>query len=311
MQIDSLFDAMIVETAPFSLCELAPRGWLDMPRTDMATLHYVLSGTGQLHVRGQKARMVTKGDLILVPAGQSHSLGAADGKFVTFAACRPASLGLTHHRTGESGEGRSGTGLAVLCAHVTLGLSGAGPVIDLLRDLIIEPITADNGGPSAIDLIVAELTDPGPGSRPMVRALLLYCLIGTLRRRVERGDSSVSWLIALADTKLWPALATVLNAPGADHSVESMANEVGMSRSRFAAQFSASFGVGPMQIVKELRLQYAARLLLEKRAGVARVAELAGYASRSHFTDQFAAYFGMPPGQYAKGATSVEPAAAE
>lgn len=289
---------MVVETTPFSLCELAPRGWLSMPRAPAASLHYVLSGEGALHMPGVPPVGIAQGDLIFVPAGGSHSLGASDGKFVSFAECKPAGLGLAHHRSGGDDADGDATGLVVLCASVSIGIRGAGPVIDLLREPVIEPGRDASVTASALELIVAEIMQPRIGSRAMVRALLLQCVIEAIRRRVEARSGPMRWIAALADLRFWPALSAVLSNPSAPHSVESMAELVGMSRSRFAEHFHRSFGAAPMEIVRNLRLQHAARLLLDGGVGIARVAELSGYASRSHFTQQFEARFGMSPGKY-------------
>lgn len=295
--LDAVFNTMTVEVEPFSLCELSPRGWLDMPKSGSASLHYVLSGKGAVHLGAGIPHSIESGDLILVPAADSHAIGASDGKFVSFANCQPASLGLAHHRTGAHDDGQ---GLLLLCARISLRLSGAGQVIDLLRMPVIERSGQAERDRGLINLVLTELTAPGPGSLAQIRALLLFLIIDTLRRGVERKDPATNWLVALSDIRLWPALAAVLAAPGADHSVESLADHVGMSRARFAAKFRESFGSGPMQMVKELRLQHAARLLIEGKSGIARVAELVGYSSRPHFTKQFKVRYGVSPARYGK-----------
>ena len=302
MEIESVFDAMIVETAPFSLCELAPRGGLEMPHSRMASLHYILAGSGGLHVTGHPPVAVQTGNLVLVPSGQRHSLRGADGAFAAFANCKPAVLGLQHHRPAQEDGAIPNSGLVVLCAHFNVGLRGAGPVIDLLREPLVETGRKSLLTKHAMDLMITELRQPGLGSLAMIRVLLLQCLIDTLRRRVEAGDEAVAWILALSDRRLWPALSAILDAPGAAHTVESLAERVGMSRSRFAERFQRSFGSSPLQVVRGLRLQFAARRLLESDAGVARIAERAGYSSRSHFSQQFAAVFGESPGRYRKNA---------
>jgi AraC-like DNA-binding protein len=301
MFLDQLLSAMTIEAEPFSLCEMAPQGWLDMPKSGCASLHYVLSGIGALHLGPRKSSPITAGDLILVPSGVGHSIGALDGRFVSFATCQPARLGLSHHRSGTEVQGQ---GLLILCANIRLGLQGAGPVIDLLREPIVEAAGAEH----LIQLLMEELANPGPGSLAQIKALLLYLIIAALRRSVARQDPGTGWLVALADRSLWPALAAVMARPGADHSVDSLAERVGMSRARFAARFKASFGTGPMQIVRDLRLQHAARLLLESPTGVARVAELVGFSSRSHFTKAFEARYGTSPGRFGR-TTSTDPVA--
>lgn len=299
MLLDEVLSAMTIDVELFSLCQMAPRGWLDMPNSGSASLHYVMNGSGALHLGKGRSYPLTAGDLALVPAGARHSIGALDGRFVSFANCQPAELGLTHHRTGPEGEDE---GLMVLCARLSVGLDGAGTVIDLLRGPVVEPA----GATHLIALIVAELTQPAPGSRAQIKALLLYLIVAALRRSAARHDPGTDWLVALADRRLWPALAAVIANPGADHSVESMADTVGMSRARFAARFRESFGTSPMQIVRDLRLQHAARLLLDGTEGIARVAERVGFSSRSHFSQAFEARYGISPGRYGRAAGVAE-----
>jgi quercetin dioxygenase-like cupin family protein len=78
MLLDEVLSRMTVEVEPFSICEMAPRGWLDMPKSPAASLHYVLSGTGALHLGPSRSHPLKTGDLVLVPAGSSHSIGAED-----------------------------------------------------------------------------------------------------------------------------------------------------------------------------------------------------------------------------------------
>lgn len=302
MDHDAILDALEVETAPFALCELTPRGRLVMPRSQLVSLHYVLSGSGTVHIAGQPATAVGEGDLVLVPAALSHSLAAADGAYVALARCQPAALGLQHHRPNQLEGDVSAPALVVLCASMTLGLRGAGPVIDLVRSPLIESARDSRVAGRALGLMIEELTNPRLGSRAMIRTLLLECVIDMLRRRIAANEESVAWIVALSDRGLWPVLRVMLDDPGASHTVESLAERVGMSRSRFAERFQRSFGTGPMEILRGLRLQYAARLLLEGNAGIARVAELAGYSSRSHFTEQFEGRFGLPPGRFRREA---------
>lgn len=306
MQLESVFDAMVVDTAPFSLCELSPRGWMAMPQSRMTSLHYILSGKGALHVAGKAPVEIKAGDLVLVPVGQSHALGASDGAYIALASCQPAALGLQHHRTTADGTSARASGLVVLCAHVTLGLRGAGPVIELLREPLVETGGESSVAARSMEMIMEELLQPGLGSKIMIRTLLLQCIVDALRRRVAAADEGVSWILALSDRRLWPALSVMLDAPGAPHTVEELAGHVGMSRSRFAERFQRSFSSSPMEVVRGLRLQYAARLLLESDAGVARIAERSGYSSRSHFTQQFETHFGVPPGKYRKNAARSE-----
>ena len=74
-----------------------------------------------------------------------------------------------------------------------------------------------------------------------------------------------------------------------------------MSRSSFAEHFKTTFGRGPMELVKEVRLRQAARLLLTTDSSIKRVARNVGYTSRSYFTRAFTATYGTSPADYRKG----------
>ena len=303
MDIEEILGSIVVDTNPFSLCELAPRSRLDMPRSQMVSLHYILDGAGMLEMSGHRPRPMTKGDLALVPAAQYHWLTSSPGTYLSHAVCKPASLGLDSVRqTTADADGAQRVGLVVLCAHLTVGFRGAGAVIDLLQAPIIESLSDDRLAIRGLDLIMSELQEPRLGSRVMIKTLLLEIVLNLLRGRVAANDPSTSWLSALGDQKLWPSLKAMLAKPGAAHTVDSLAELAGMSRSRFAHRFSENFKTTPMEMLRGLRLQYAARQLIEGEAGLERIAEQSGFLSRSYFSTQFVAAFGMTPSKFRKSA---------
>jgi len=71
-----------------------------------------------------------------------------------------------------------------------------------------------------------------------------------------------------------------------------------MSRSAFVAHFTAVFERTPMDVLKEIRLRRAARLLRTTDLPVKAVAGQVGYASRSYFSRAFKAHFGADPAAY-------------
>ncbi|MBU4530735.1 MAG: AraC family transcriptional regulator [Hoeflea sp.] len=307
MEIEEILSSIVVDTNPFSLCELAPRSRLDMPRSQWVSLHYILEGAGTLEMSGHQPLQLSKGDLALIPAAQYHWLTSSQGTYLNHAVCKPAGLGLGSVRQSSSDpDGSQKVGLVVLCAHLTVGFRGAGAIIDLLQVPIVEPLSEDVLSMRGLDLIMVELQEPRLGSRVMIRTLLLEIVLNLLRYRVDANDPTTFWLSALADQKLWPVLKVMLAKPGAAHTVESLAELAGMSRSRFAHRFSENFGATPIELLRRLRLQYAARQLIESDAGLARIAEQSGFLSRSYFSTQFVTAFGMTPSKYRKTAGRKE-----
>lgn len=288
---DRTLDELELRADPFALCQLDGECTLGLGRAAQATLHYVLDGAGEVRLRGQRALGVGRGWLVLVPACEWHSLRSIGHRGGGLPTCEPVELHLAHHR--QQGEGAGG--MVVLCGSVSIGMRGTHGLVDLLREPMVLDLAGMPAAAQAMDQVLDELCHPGVGSRAMIRALLLQCLIALLRRRIMAGDPGMNWLAALGAPRLWSALQAMLEAPGAEHSVESLAAVAGMSRSRFAAQFSEAYGAGPMELLRELRLARAARLLLDGREPVKRIADLVGFRSRSAFSRAFTARMGVAP----------------
>lgn len=299
MDLEHVFDEMEIAAEPFALCELHGRSrlGLGLGRRPCATLHYVLAGKGELEMNGRRPLQVSAGTLALVPALQPHALTSLGERGPPLPDCRPAALGLALHRREAFGAARGGALLA-LCADVRIGLRGTGGLVDLLREPITAAADEDASMAAPLERLLHELATPSPGSRAMVRLLLLQCMIVLFRERLQAGDRSLHWMAALADERLWTALQRMLDGPGDRHSVESLAESAGMSRSAFAHRFAAIYGSGPMELLRDLRMHLAASLLTHSDLPVKRIAELSGFKSRSAFTGTFTGRIGLSPQQF-------------
>jgi AraC-like DNA-binding protein len=78
---------------------------------------------------------------------------------------------------------------------------------------------------------------------------------------------------------------------------------VGMSRSSFAARFTAEAGQTPMELLTEKRMHAAAELLQHSRIKIAEISARVGYQSEAAFSRRFARFFGMSPGQLRHGSS--------
>ena len=94
--------------------------------------------------------------------------------------------------------------------------------------------------------------------------------------------------------------------PERDWRVESLAHEIGMSRSGFAARFTALVGEPVLQYLTGLRMQLARRELRETSDTLARIAERVGYQSEPAFNRAFKRVVGVPPGAIRKQAGSEQ-----
>lgn len=293
MDLEHIFDELEIATDPFALCELRGSCDLGLGRDPQATLHYILSGQGEITLKGRAPVQVAEGSLVLIPAMHSHALRSFGYTTEPLPDCKPAALNLA--RLLKQSDRESGAQLTALCSHVQVGLRGLADIIDLIREPLIECVSDHSKMRPALSAMIQELAHPGLGSRAMIRTLLTQCMIEMLRTRLSVRDSALHWMAALTDPSIWNALSKMIDEPGAPHSIESLAESVGMSRSAFAKRFANAYGSGPMELLRDLRMRQASRLLATTDLPVKRIASLMGFASRSAFTRRFEAITGQSP----------------
>jgi AraC-like DNA-binding protein len=88
--------------------------------------------------------------------------------------------------------------------------------------------------------------------------------------------------------------------PAHGWTVASLAGEVAMSRSAFAARFAALVGEPPMQYLARSRMFLALTRLKEDDIRLADLATRLGYESEAAFSRAFKRFIGVPPGAIRK-----------
>lgn len=295
MSYEHIFEELQIFTDPFALCELRGACNLGLGRDASATLHYILAGEGEITLRGHKPLRVARGSLVLIPALQSHALRSFGTISDPVPDCKPAEVNLARLMSEATDTKPTDGQLIALCAHVSVGLRGVEDMIDLVREPLIECVSAGSRMKPLLINLLEELSYPGLGNRPMIRAILLQCMIEILRKRLKAQDRALHWMAALKDHAVWGALRLMLDAPGDAHTVENLAAHVGMSRSAFAQRFSDAYGSGPMELLRDLRMRLAGGLLRDTDLPVKRIAEMAGFSSRTAFSRAFEAKTGQSP----------------
>jgi AraC-like DNA-binding protein len=81
-------------------------------------------------------------------------------------------------------------------------------------------------------------------------------------------------------------------------SVESLAEEIGLSRSQLLRKITALTGVSVNELIRTFRLQKAAQLLGQNWAPVSQVAYEVGFSNLSYFSKVFKEQYGVLPSEY-------------
>lgn len=86
------------------------------------------------------------------------------------------------------------------------------------------------------------------------------------------------------------------------HTVESLADEYGISRTALKSCFKGIYGIPIGEFMKDYRMQAAAELLKETNRSVLSISEHVGYKNQSRFAAAFKCVMGKSPLQYRKDA---------
>lgn len=173
-------------------------------------------------------------------------------------------------------------------------------------------ITPDGGEPvpsflQNLQFISRELDQSRPGSKLVLTRMADVILVQVLRAYIESlPEGTEGFLGVLRDRHMAAALGRMHHAPEEPWTVARLADEVGLSRSGFAARFASLVGETPLAYLTRLRIRRAA-LLLREGATLAKVSGLTSYASEASFSHAFRQWAGVAPGAYRRQSRATIP----
>lgn len=291
---ERLLDLLEVRLDAFAMCEIENGCSLVCEPSDLLVTHYVLRGEGSISWQGGTLAL-QPGMIVVIPprlAKQIHGAGPTLRSVAGDVAC-PLASGLVRFRASATGR----ADLVLGCASVEAVMRDGPGLFDHLQQPFAEGCSDQQARP-LFAAILAELAQPGLGTRTMVCTMMKQVMILLLRAHFERLGASSPLSMTLAHPRLSHALLAILENPQNAHTLDSLAAAAGMSRSRFVHHFGSAYGRTPMEFVQLARLRAAARMLRASRLPVKTVAATVGYASRSHFSRAFRTEFGSDPTAY-------------
>lgn len=312
--LTGVLDALGVRGRVFCRSELRAPWGLVLPRGESAHFHVVERGRCSLRLAGSaRALYLESGDLVVVPHGRGHTLSDPEQAVARPLAelTRPTAgcVGRLIKSTGRGAETR------LLCGAFHFARAAGRHLLQPLPD-VIHVRTGASGDASwlagALHLLLAEAQASRPGAEIVVSRLTEVILVQALRAWVASLPAGRGgWLGALRDPQMAAALALMHRSPERRWTVAALAGQVGLSRSPFAARFTALVGEPPLSYLTGWRLLRAARVLGDERLSLDDVASLVGYASVAAFSRAFQRRFRVSPGAYRRRQTGGTPAARE
>jgi AraC family transcriptional activator of mtrCDE len=145
---------------------------------------------------------------------------------------------------------------------------------------------------------MGELVAQEVGSGAMTAALMKQVLVTLLRRSLTTKNLWVERFSMLGDPPIARAFAEMVTHPELSHSVQSLAQTAGLSRSVFMARFTRLFGKPPKATLRDLRMRQATVLLTNSGVSIDQIVHSVGYTSRSSFSRVFRKIHGCDPSEF-------------
>jgi len=263
-------------------------GWtISSPEHNKASYHIIERGTCWLHFgEDQQPLTLRGGDLVFFPRDIRHMMSNSSEK-------QPLAP------PGVVAPDTEGPTTRMVCGYFEFESNLVNPILNALPDVVhIQNDDPDNAIwlEALLSQICRETEMNALGSKAVIDKLSDVLFVQIIRCWINKKASEQGLLAALADPQISAALQHIHQSPNTVWTVESLAQQVGMSRSAFAKRFQTVMGATPMHYLAHWRMQKAHELLTTSNQSVAQIAEQFNYQSEASFSKAFKQHMDIGPG---------------
>ncbi len=271
--------------------------------------HFLTEGRAYAALPDGERVQLEAGDIVILPHGDRHLLGNGSPRktvdsFQTFA--KHLAQGLKLVRFGEGGEITR-----FVCGYMACDPRLCEVLLAGLPRIVKVPVADGPSGQwieNSIRFSVGESNGMNAGSSLVVGKLSEVLFVETLRRYIATlPPDQTGWLAGLRDPLLAKTLALMHRDPARGWTVENLAKEAGLSRTRLAERFRHFLGMSPIAYLTEWRMKLGAEALQRGEQSVAEVALDVGYNSEAAFNRAFKRVYNSPPAQFRQNRKTAQP----
>ncbi|MBG7621822.1 cupin domain-containing protein, partial [Herbaspirillum sp. AP02] len=275
----------------------------------VAPYHFILEGQAQLQLPHGEPLTLQAGDLVILTRGAAHNLFIAPA--TPAAQASAVRLGSTaapvtlHVNDDQSGGSQPLSDF--LCGQFHFEAPQSNALMQALPELLLVRSAELPEGDGLRTLATLLRNECGgadgqgelrSGAQAVVAGLAAALFGLALRAWLARGGPQPGLLALLAHPVLQHAMQAMLASPQEDWPLPRLAGLCHMSRATFVRRFQEVGGATPGELLQQLRMARAARLLSYSKLGTAQIGEAVGYQSEAAFNRVFKKFSGVGPGAY-------------
>ncbi|MCG8698134.1 MAG: response regulator [Bacteroidales bacterium] len=123
-----------------------------------------------------------------------------------------------------------------------------------------------------------------------------------LRDKFKNGETPdpLKLKINITDKTFFEKIVSIIsdNIMEPSFNVETLSNKIGMSRRNLQLKLKSTTGMTPLEFIRNVKLDHAAKMLQETDYNINEIADRTGFSSTEHFRKSFKEKFGVPPSKY-------------
>ena len=294
--LSTILEATGLRSVVYSKFPLAAPWGLDIVKDENSQFWRLVSGSCTIGSPDGRIIEMKAGDLVFIPHGSAHWIADSAASLRI-----PSPEFVKARREGIPIFNSGGEVTTLIAGHFEFDYQPLHPFLKDLPPVIhIRQFGTENQllVKEVTQLMLGELNNERPGSTVMLRCLSEIMFINIIRAYLEQALPGSGFLSALNDPRISKALKLVQDSPQNDWTLESLASEVGMSRSVFFNQFKKLVHETPMSYLTNWRIRRAEKLLITDNCNISEIAANVGYQSEAAFNRIFKSKTGQTPAVY-------------
>lgn len=289
--------------------------WAFRMQQQPAVLAYiVLSGELYLHLDQSISLHASAGDIVMLPAGQAHHCNPFSSHdqliesvdiSAMFNGTKQEAVYLgTNQHTSISDLPAQQPHHLIMAIRCQIDTIMARPLLNALPEYLHLHNLLNHRAPEwlqiGLSFLAQETLQVLPGRDKIIDHLISILFIECVRDYILTIEDSHNWLNAFSHPQLSNALTAIHTQPAFAWTVESLAEQCCMSRSKFASLFHELVGGTPLAYLQQHRMNLGCQLLREGQLSIKQIAHQVGFSSDTTFSQSFKKRFEQSPNQYRK-----------
>lgn len=294
--LSTVLEATRLKCVVYSKFPLAAPWGLDVVKDENSQFWRLVSGSCTVGSPDGRVIELAEGDLVFVPHGSAHWIADNSTSLRI-----PSPEFVKARRAGTPVFNGSGDITVLIAGHFEFDYQPLHPFLKDLPPIIhIRQYVTENQLllKHITQLMLEELNNERPGSSVMLKCLSEIMFVNIIRAYLEQAAPDTGFLSALNDPRISKALKLMQDIPQKDWTLESLAAEVGMSRSVFFNQFKKLVHETPLSYLTNWRIRQAQKLLIMDNRNISQIAVNVGYQSEAAFNRIFKSKTGQTPAAY-------------